>query len=77
MKPVLGISAFGLKDSVAKIGESCHELGFYLVDALLPMSPFGRIRTGDEAKNDQATPYAVEMHFYLLWQSCSLEAMFS
>ena len=53
MKPVLGISAFGLKDSVAKIGESCHELGFYLVDALLPMSPFGRIRTGDEAKNDR------------------------
>ncbi len=53
MKNVIGVSAFGLKDCVAQFGTSCRELGFYLVDAVLPMNPFGRIRTGDEAEKER------------------------
>jgi hypothetical protein len=53
MKNIFGISAFGLKDCVVQHGTSCRELGFYLADAVLPMNPFGRIRTGDEAENER------------------------
>lgn len=48
MKRVLGVSAFGINDCIAQSGASCHEQGFYLADAVLPMNPFGRIRTGKE-----------------------------
>jgi hypothetical protein len=48
MKQALGISAFGLKDCVAQAGAGCHESGFYLADAVLPLHPFGRIRTGSD-----------------------------
>lgn len=53
MKNVLGVSAFGLKDCVVQHGKSCRELGFYLADAVLPMNPFGRIRSGNEAENER------------------------
>ena len=53
MKEVLGVAAFGLKDCVAQPGGSCCELGFYLADAVLPMTAFGRILTCDEAEGER------------------------
>ncbi|RLA81391.1 MAG: hypothetical protein DRG33_00715 [Deltaproteobacteria bacterium] len=53
MKPMVGVSAFGLKDCVAQVGTGCRELGFYLTSAVLPTNPFGRILTGEEAYKDR------------------------
>lgn len=53
MKPVVGISAFGLQDCVALPDARCHELGFYPTSAILPVNPFGRILTGDEAYRER------------------------
>jgi hypothetical protein len=53
VKPVLGISAFGLKDCVAQPGVGCRDLGFYPASAVLPTTPFGRILTGDEAYKER------------------------
>ena len=53
MKDVLGISAFGLSDWVARPGVGIHNSGFFLADAVLPTNPFGRIRTGWEAEGER------------------------
>ena len=51
MKHVRGVSAFGLNDCVAYSDKDCRELGFYLADTVLPINPFGRIRTGDKTED--------------------------
>jgi hypothetical protein len=53
VKTVLGVSAFGLQDCVARPGAGCRQLGFYPTSAVLPTTPFGRILTGDEAYRER------------------------
>jgi len=50
---MVGVSAFGLRDSVAQAGAGCHQLAFYPTSAVLPTNPFGRILTGDEAYKER------------------------
>lgn len=47
-----GCSAFGLLDCVAQ-QDRCALQEFYLADAVLPTSAFGRIRVGDEAEEER------------------------
>jgi hypothetical protein len=53
MTDVLGISAFGLKDSISLSQMDCHEQGFYLADAVLPLNPLGDIRLNSEADEER------------------------
>ena len=53
MKDIAGVSAFGLNSSVFQSGKYFCEDDYYLTDAVLPMNPFGRIRTGKEAEDER------------------------
>ena len=52
-KEIFACAAFGLEDQVVQIEGDLFCNSFYLSDALLPETPFGKILTGEAAEEER------------------------
>ena len=53
MTEIFACAAFGLKDQVIQVEGDLFNNSFYLSDAILPETPFGKILTGDAAEEER------------------------